>query len=249
MSGINRGSVDTRGFDKEFTRWTVPNVETLSGDKTITSVDARVQLLHPGANVTRVITLDASLHVVGTRITVMNTDGYYGASTTYGSLNVVNSSGTTLHVNPPYPLSYGQQIDVVYTGTGSVGWIAVYTSPGAQLSGAYIFNGNTYLAFQNVVVNSTGFGIGASPSSLFHVTAAGDANALRVDNTTGQVLVGASAAITSASAVFGSATGAIVLNRWTTTERDALTATKGMVGYNTTTDKAQVYNGAWVDLH
>ena len=36
----------------------------------------------------------------------------------------------------------------------------------------------------------------------------------------------------------------------TTTERDALTAAKGMVIYNTTTDKLQVYAASsWTDLH
>jgi hypothetical protein len=35
----------------------------------------------------------------------------------------------------------------------------------------------------------------------------------------------------------------------TTAERDALTATNGMVIYNTTTNRAEAYeNGSWVDL-
>jgi hypothetical protein len=47
-----------------------------------------------------------------------------------------------------------------------------------------------------------------------------------------------------------STTKAILSSRMTTTERDALTAVNGMVLYNTTTDKLQVYAaGAWVDLH
>ena len=36
----------------------------------------------------------------------------------------------------------------------------------------------------------------------------------------------------------------------TTTERNALTASNGMVVYNETTDKLQVYaGGSWTDLH
>lgn len=47
-----------------------------------------------------------------------------------------------------------------------------------------------------------------------------------------------------------STTKAILSSRMTTTERDALTAVNGMVLYNTTTDKLQVYAaGSWVDLH
>lgn len=45
-------------------------------------------------------------------------------------------------------------------------------------------------------------------------------------------------------------TGGILFPRLTTTERDALTATNGLVIYNSTTNKLQVYaGGAWVDLH
>lgn len=47
-----------------------------------------------------------------------------------------------------------------------------------------------------------------------------------------------------------STTKALVNARMTSTERDALTALPGMVVYNTTTDKLQVYAaGVWVDLH
>lgn len=43
---------------------------------------------------------------------------------------------------------------------------------------------------------------------------------------------------------------AFLPSRMTTTQRDALTAVNGMVLYNSTTDKLQVYAaGAWVDLH
>jgi hypothetical protein len=45
-------------------------------------------------------------------------------------------------------------------------------------------------------------------------------------------------------------TGAVLLPRLTTAQRDALTPTNGMILYNTTTDKLQAYAaGAWVDLH
>lgn len=46
-----------------------------------------------------------------------------------------------------------------------------------------------------------------------------------------------------------SITGALLLNRLTTTERNALTATNGMLIYNTTDNKFQGYeNGAWTNL-
>lgn len=47
-----------------------------------------------------------------------------------------------------------------------------------------------------------------------------------------------------------STTKAFLPSRMTTTQRDALTAVNGMVLYNSTTNKLQVYaSGAWVDLH
>lgn len=45
-------------------------------------------------------------------------------------------------------------------------------------------------------------------------------------------------------------TGALLLPRLTSTQRDALTATNGMVIYNSTTNKVQARAaGTWVDLH
>jgi hypothetical protein len=55
---------------------------------------------------------------------------------------------------------------------------------------------------------------------------------------------------TSAALEINGTTGAVLLPRLTTAQRDALTATNGMILYNTTTDKIQAYaGGAWVDLH
>lgn len=58
------------------------------------------------------------------------------------------------------------------------------------------------------------------------------------------------APVVSAVLDLNSTTGALVVTRLTTGLRDALTATNGMVIYNTTTNKLQVRAaGAWVDLH
>jgi len=187
MGAASHGGTDARGFDKEFTRWTVPNVETLSGNKTITSTDARVQLLDPGVS-DRDVTLDASLHVTGTlvdihatgevayEINVKNSAATLIARLIYDqSVKVVYASGAWRIINLPYTAEYGTDREHLYVGYRN------------NVTALHLSIGSAHKAW----IDSTGFGVGNSPpSSLFHVTAAGDANALRVDNTTGYVTVG-----------------------------------------------------------
>ena len=66
----------------------------------------------------------------------------------------------------------------------------------------------------------------------------------------GRVGIGTSAPATSAAVEISSTTGALLLPRLTTAQRDALTAVDGMTYYNSDTAKAQIRaGGAWVDLH
>lgn len=63
--------------------------------------------------------------------------------------------------------------------------------------------------------------------------------------------LGFTTALTASTALeIRSTTGALLLPRMTSTQRDALTATDGMMLYNTSTNKGQIRAaGAWVDLH
>ena len=64
-----------------------------------------------------------------------------------------------------------------------------------------------------------------------------------------QVGIGATTPATSAKLELSSTTGALLLTRMTTVQRDALTAVNGMVLYNTNNNRLEAYeNGAWVDL-
>lgn len=87
---------------------------------------------------------------------------------------------------------------------------------------------------------------------------AGNAIYLQEDGTVvanvkdGKMAIGQSTTAAAASALLelDSTTGALLITRMTSTQRDALTASNGMQIYNTTTDKFQGYaGGAWVDLH
>lgn len=63
----------------------------------------------------------------------------------------------------------------------------------------------------------------------------------------GRVGIGTASPATSALLELSSTTGALLLSRMTTTQRDALTAVNGMVIYNTSTNAFNFYeNGAWV---
>lgn len=65
----------------------------------------------------------------------------------------------------------------------------------------------------------------------------------------GRIGVGTISPATSALLELASTTGALLIPRMTTTQRNALTAVNGMEIYNSTTDKFQKYeNGAWTNL-
>jgi len=73
-----------------------------------------------------------------------------------------------------------------------------------------------------------------------------DAGVSRFD---GSVGVGVTTPATSAILELSSTTGALLVTRMTTTQRDALTAVDGMIIYNTTTATLQGRtNGSWTDL-
>jgi hypothetical protein len=77
-------------------------------------------------------------------------------------------------------------------------------------------------------------------------TTAAPTNGLIVN---GNVGIGTATPATSAILDLTSTTGALLLPRMTTTQRDALTAVNGMILYNTTTNTTEArQDGAWVDL-
>jgi hypothetical protein len=72
---------------------------------------------------------------------------------------------------------------------------------------------------------------------------------IRIDDT-GNVGIGTSTPNASAKLDVSSTTGGILFPRLTNTQRDLLTTTEGLVIYNTTASRLQVYSsGGWVNLH
>lgn len=124
------------------------------------------------------------------------------------------------------------------------------TSPSSMFVGFY-YDTNTLSGFVgngNGIVTGSGannFGIRAENSLLF---AAGGATERARITSAGQLLVGITTASTGAFAEFTSTTGALIVPRMTTAQRDAMGAVaNGAIIYNTTTNKMNFReNGAWV---
>lgn len=77
----------------------------------------------------------------------------------------------------------------------------------------------------------------------------GDPDACVQVDASGNVGIGTSTPATSAKLEIDSTTGALLLPRMTTAQRDALTAVNGMILYNSTLNKVQVYEGgAWASV-
>lgn len=71
---------------------------------------------------------------------------------------------------------------------------------------------------------------------------------MRIDSS-GRVGIGTAIPATSAAVDITSTTGALIVPRMTTTQRNALTAVNGMIIYNTTDNQMQGYiNGAWAAM-
>jgi len=120
-------------------------------------------------------------------------------------------------------------------------WVGVEgsNSPGTRIfrTGQRIqWGGSTYDQFMQ------------QSGSILFWGAAGQANhsAVHYD---GRWVMGDTSPVTDAQLALNSTTKAFLPPRMTTTQRNALTATNGMVIYNTTNNQLECYeNGSWVDL-
>jgi hypothetical protein len=96
--------------------------------------------------------------------------------------------------------------------------------------------GNATAANRYAYVQTGEYGSGAFPILAFQASG-------------GNVAVGTTTPAASTALDITSTTGALLVPRMTTTQRNALTATNGMILYNTTDNQMQArVNGAWVAL-
>lgn len=170
------------------------------------------------------------------------------------SIHVVGADGanTRIQIN-----TYGTGVSsgiVGYTATGTA------ASPGPVANGTAIFllQGRGYLntSFSNTadilyVSEENYTDATAKTGIVFRTTASGSTAAsekMRLDGS-GHLGIGTSVPATSALVELSSTTGALLISRMTTAQRDALTAVNGMIIYNTTTSKFQAYEaGAWANI-
>lgn len=83
----------------------------------------------------------------------------------------------------------------------------------------------------------------------FRIETNNDPNAFVTNGGTDNVGIGTASPAASAKLEISSTTGALLLPRMTTTQRNALTAVNGMIIYNTTNNVIEGYeNGSWVNL-
>lgn len=206
------------------------------------------------------LTVDGNLTFTGAQ-TIATSTGNLTISTSAGNGNIlITPNGTgDLIVNTTHL--------VVDTSAARVG---IGTASPSQLLHVYMATANSnaiiaiestvsngYGAFINYIAKTTagvsqtwnvGVGIldGAASWTLYNTT---DSITSIVAFTTGNVAIGTTTATTSALLNLSSTTGALLLTRLTTTQRDLLTAVNGMILYNSTLNKVQIYEGgAWASV-
>jgi hypothetical protein len=147
-----------------------------------------------------------------------------------------------------------------HTGNTFVGCLTGYsvTTGGSNTAVGYIAGYSLTTGVSNVFIGANAGSLVTTASNKLYIDNTNTATPLvygefdndfvNINNQLG-VGLGATAPATSAIVELSSTTGALLLTRMTTTQRNALTAVNGMVIYNTTTGVVEAYEGgAWVNL-
>jgi len=180
-----------------------------------------IQATDPGDNITL---------VVGTGDINLSGDVHLTEGIALGSGDtVLVRDSTTGQIQGRLASSIG---DVTKTGTPSNNMVAIWTADG-------IIEGDGNLTFDGTNLDVSGAAIIGGETQIGGGADTGPEK-LQV---TGDAIIAGGLEVSST-------TGALILPRMTTTQRDAMGTANGSVIYNTTTAKLQVRAaGAWVDLH
>ncbi len=157
---------------------------------------------------------------------------------------VLVAAGTGLRIQPTGPdANDNVAIQAVPRGTATLATFDMFNDSGAADANRVRFG-----------AGPVGLGIELATGMQLDFAIAGATQMLHLTDTEGffkvPLLIGTNAdPATSAVLELRSTTGALLLPRMTTTQRNALTAVNGMIIYNTTTNGVEAYeNGAWVNV-
>ena len=183
------------------------------------------------------VTIDAKLTVGGTRTTKMIEVGA-GTDTTVRTedgvrIQTAGSAGVILRDDT-------NDVETFLLTASTGGFVGTATAHSLLLR-----TSNT----TRITIDSAGaINLGSNAVSNLKLGNTMEGNAQIIQNVA-KLAIGAAAPATSTLLDITGTTGALLVPRMTTAQRDALTATNGMVLYNTTTNTMQGYiNGAWTNL-
>lgn len=252
--------MDGTGSNANVTRL-LDSWEVTTAIKAATHTSAAALTIKPGTDSTSGVVVQTSAAANVIRVDTTNKRVSLGTATATPGATVVVSNNAT---NPSPVVSDGLhvvgadagtpriEIDAFGTGVGAgvICRAAVGTaaSPSAVQSSTSLgqYGGRGYLTtgYSNNLAS-----VEISSEENYTDSTAKTGIGFRVTNT-GSVTSAERMRLNGAGQLELSATtGALLLNRLTTTQRDALTPTNGMVIYNSTTNKFQGYQaGAWVDF-
>lgn len=155
------------------------------------------------------------------------TKGYVLLNSGGGNIGIgTNSPEGHVHIYDAVGVSAGALRIQAETGEATIGFGAGNASWDSARK--------AYISFEGWTLGESKLGIGGTTPSMV------------VDVSNGNVGIGTNSPATSAVLDITSTTGALLVPRMTTTQRDALTAVNGMIVYNTTTNAFNFYeNSGW----